>query len=168
MNDVLPFPSFSSNNNMPAAVDSRLGLIVSLAFHHLTSSHLRIPLFLPHTPQTLFPQNVFTGYHANSPPFKLTSICNAKKTILVSFAEVHQISWIFTTSPYASKPSLFFASEALTGFGELKISSSSSSYNARRHQCLFLLQSWVDGKGRSGKGDGGLQFCSLSLESRRR
>jgi hypothetical protein len=79
---------------MPAAVDSRLGLIVSrsLAFHHLTSSHLRIPLFLPYTPQALFTQNLFTGYHANSPTFKLTSICNAKKTILVTFAEVLQIS----------------------------------------------------------------------------
>jgi hypothetical protein len=119
---------------MAAAVDSRLGLIVSpsLAFHHLTSSHPHPPFSSPHA-STLSHQNVFTGYHANSPPFKLTSICNAKKIFLVSFAEVLQISWIFTTSPYASKPSLFFASEALTGFGELKISSSSSSYNARRY-----------------------------------
>ena len=49
-----------------------------------------------------------------------------------------QISWILTTSPYASNPSLFFASEALTGLGELKISSSSSSYLDISLLSLFL------------------------------
>jgi hypothetical protein len=59
-----------------------------------------------------------------------------------------QISWILTTSPYASKPSLFLASEALTGFGELKISSSSSS-------CIIItisLSSYLFSK----RGEGGL------------
>jgi hypothetical protein len=65
---------------------------------------------------------------------------------------------MLTTSPYASKPSLFFASEALTGLGELKISSSSSSYLDISLLSIFQrTKRWDEGgegEGRKWKGRG--------------
>lgn len=62
---------------------------------------------------------------------------------------------MLTTSPYASKPSLFFASEALTGLGELKISSSSSSYLDISLFSIFRgTERWDEGERGMGKWKG--------------
>ena len=52
------------------------------------------------------------------------------------------MSWMFTTSPYASNPNLLVANDVATGFLELKISSSSSSCERSASQCHVLLGGW--------------------------
>lgn len=85
-------PSLSSQNNIPAAVDSRLSLFASRSLSRFSSPQifpLRIPFSFPTrlNPSSPRKANLLGIMQTPVLPFRLTFICNAKKPFLVSFAQ---------------------------------------------------------------------------------